>query len=356
MAPLGIIFAAILIVVTSLDKTTDICPQATRTGDDLASMVYVSIRTGDPHIFVRNRNGIEYMLTQGKGVHPQPTISVEGRIAYVMQINGVPTIHTMREDGTENQRLPLPDAVGTSPSWSPDGNSLAFFARTGRTGPPELHIFDFKQAISTKFGTPGKGIGPSPASWSADGKRLAFLAKDEKGKNQVFIAERESGRIHNLSANTASRGASWADLSPDGRQVVWVADMRERRPIIVTDAETGHSRVLTEGVSAGHESPRWSPDGRQIAFVSNRGSGMNLRNDVFVMDANGNSSRNLSQHPMEDFDPKWSADGQSIVFASLRTGTTQIFEVTLVDEVTRQLTNNAFHDMDHVLRPMAVAR
>ncbi|HEY0734312.1 MAG TPA: hypothetical protein VGD69_05360, partial [Herpetosiphonaceae bacterium] len=60
--------------------------------------------------------------------------------------------------------------------------------------------------------------------------------------------------------------------------------------------------------------PVWSPDGKQIAFVSDRDGNP----EIYVMNADGGEPRNLTQNPERDFDPAWSPDGTRIVFASYR--------------------------------------
>lgn len=321
--------------------------------DGVASLAFVSIRTGDAQIYVRDARGAEQMLTKDKGVHTQPAISVNGKLAYVLLVKGVPTLYTMDADGSNQRRLTQSDRGESSPSWSPDGKAVAFFSMIMDTGAQELHIIDIEHKRTVKLTGPGKDMGPAPASWSADGSRLAVLVADEKGKNQVFVVQRDGNGMRDVSSKFAPRGATFANLSPDGNKVVWVPDMRGRLPIIVTDIKTGVSTDLTEGQTAGNESPRWSPDGKLIAFASARGGEVDQRNDIYVMDADGKNVRNVSRHPQEDFDPKWSADGHSLVFASLRNGTTQMFEVNLVDGLTRQLSNHNSHDMDHVVRPLA---
>mgnify|MGYP006257062527 FL=1 len=79
------------------------------------------------------------------------------------------------------------------------------------------------------------------------------------------------------------------------------------------DADGGNVEQLT--ASPGHDwGPVWSPDGRRIAFASNRSGNF----DVYVMDADGGNVEQLTDDPAEDFEPVWSPDGKHLAFGSRR--------------------------------------
>ncbi len=80
------------------------------------------------------------------------------------------------------------------------------------------------------------------------------------------------------------------------------------------DLATGTVASLGTGGEWNDEQPRWSPDGRRVAFKSNRGGSYNL----YVMDADGRNVERLTNHPAHDHDPTWLPDGQSMVFSSER--------------------------------------
>lgn len=322
----------------------------------MASIAFVSIRSGDPQIHVRDANGQMRVLTEGKGLYSQPAWSVDGRMAYGARVGTMPRIFVTDANGAAPKRLSADELMESAPSWSPDGRWLAYFARPVTVGQTELRLVELSTGKVSVVASNERSMGPARASWSADGTRLAFNGVDVQNRAHVWTVRRDGSELRNLSAAFAPRGGFSPDLSPDGKRVAWVADMRGRKPIVVTDIDSGESRDLMPDQQAGNESPRWSPDGRQITFASIRDSLLTSRNDVFVMDASGANIRNLSRHEGEDFDPKWAADGRSIVFASLRSGTSLLYEVSLIDGAAKPISVHASHDMDHVIRPLVAAQ
>ena len=83
----------------------------------------------------------------------------------------------------------------------------------------------------------------------------------------------------------------------------------------------GSDPVRLTDNEANDTSPQWAPDGRHVAFVSDRDG----NREVYVMRADGNEQINLTVHPSEDWTPTWSPDGQRIAFATFRDGNWEIY-------------------------------
>ena len=317
-------------------------------GDAIA---FVSIRTGDARIYVSSGPGTDRLITRGKGVHTQPALATDGRLAFTASLDGAPCIYLVNGDGTDQRRLTRTERLESSPSWSPDGKSVAFFSRARSGGDVDLRIVDVTSEATVIVSGDGREKGPNPPVWSGDGRRLAYIGLDSRGRNEVWVVNRDGTGLREMSSNFEARGKADVSISPDGRQIVYVAGLRGPFHIVLTDMESSQTFNLTEGMDAMHESPRFSPDGRRIVFASTRDDEMLTRSDIFVMNVDGTGVRNLSRHPNEDFNPHWTSDGRRVVFASLRSGTSQLFEVDLDSGQTRRLTNNTSHDMDLALHP-----
>ena len=321
-------------------------------GPEGDAIAFVSIRSGDARIYVSSGPGTDRIVTRGTGVHTQPAISPDGRLAFTASLDGTPTIYLVNSDGSDQRPLNTSgERLEMSPSWSPDGKSVAFISRAKSGGDIDLRVVDVASGATVVVRGDGREKGPNPPVWSRDGRRLAFIGLDARGRNEVWVVNRDGTGLREVSSKFDARGKADVSISPDGRRVIYIAGMRGPFHIVLTDVESGETRNLTEGVNAMHESPRFSPDGQHLVFASTRDDEMLTRSDVFVMNVDGADVRNLSRHPNEDFNPHWTSDGRRVVFASLRSGTSQLFEVDLVSGQTRRLTNNTSHDMDVALHP-----
>jgi Tol biopolymer transport system component len=182
----------------------------------------------------------------------------------------------------------------------------------------------------------------SQSAFSPDGKSLAFTAQ-RKGKDVLYlvdVAKHKKTQLFDLPLE----GVWSPSFSPDGKQIVFSGNRGGITDLYIVDSDGHDLRQLTND-RYGDLQPQWSPDGKTIAFVSDRGPETSFDSlhlgslRVSTLDL---ESRRIDVLPGQDgnaLNPMWAPDGKSIAYVTDRTGIQNIF---LYDFSTRehfQLTN-----------------
>ena len=153
-------------------------------------------------------------------------------------------------------------------------------------------------------------------AWSPDGQKIAFMSFRDKPRD-IYVMNPDGTNLINLT-QSPERSDSYPSWSPDGKQIVFSTG-----DIWVMDADGENQRNLTNH-DASDINPEWSPDGRQIAFSSDRDRAWEFEGwdnrDIYVMNTDGTNLINLTNHPARDVGPDWSPDGTRIAFSSNRDG------------------------------------
>jgi Tol biopolymer transport system component len=137
---------------------------------------------------------------------------------------------------------------------------------------------------------------------------------------EIFVMDADGSNQVNLTNNPDFAAAP--EWSPDGKQIAFESDRdfdidptEFTFEILVMQADgTGIFNITNH--DADDEFPSWSPDGSRIAFQTNRIGGL----EIFLMDPSGENLVNLTNHPAADFGAAWSPDGNRIAFSSSRYG------------------------------------
>ena len=212
------------------------------------------------------------------------------------------------------------DATGaSSPRWSPDGRSIAFFGRVGDSSGVAIANADGSDIrfIASVKGT--NHVLPSVGerlSWSPDGRRLAFISStpgpEVDANGDPMIITRYSYKP------TASEGLTRFN---DNR----------RLHIFVADVATRHVSQLTSGTYYEH-SIEWSPSGAEIMFVSNHGADPDrvFNYDVFAINVTSGAQRQITKTASPEYQPVWSPDGRRIAYLGTKRSLTSS-ETTMED-------------------------
>ncbi len=138
----------------------------------------------------------------------------------------------------------------------------------------------------------------------------------------------------------ASLGAQAVKPFPPGLkgELLFQSDREGPTRIFVLDLATGAIRRVGAAGKWKDEEPRWSHDGKRIAFSSTRTSGVDGNLDIFVMNADGSSVERLTDHRAAEMGPVWAADDRSLFFTGERDGRAEIYRVWLADKRVERIT------------------
>ncbi len=195
-----------------------------------------------------------------------------------------------------------------SPSWSPDGERVAYVSFEDRKSQVVVqNVYRGSRRVITSE----PGINGAPV-WSPDGQRLALtLSRD--GNPEIYIYELQNGLLTRLTRNNAiDTEPAWA---PDGSTIVFTSD-RGGEPQLYRIGFSGEQaeRITFEG--SYNAAPSFSPDGRYLAMVHGDQSG-DFR--VAVMNMRNNQLRSLTDGLLDE-SPSFAPNGQMIVYAASRGG------------------------------------
>ncbi len=225
----------------------------------------------------------------------------------------------------------------SSPMISPDGDSILLTADTGTA--QELFIGDVNGGDVQQLTSLGASQ-TVDAAWSPDGSRVAF-ASNEDGDFDLFLVDADGGNPVKLF-NTDDRDEREPAWSPDGNYLAYSSGDLDGvdREIFVLPLNDQDGFPVEEPVNVCQMtdaprqsfSPAWSPDGSQIAFISNRIDPEDT--EVYTMVADGTQENLVSigdDFIAGEFDPSWSPDGRWIAVSSARLTGEEILAIEPTD-------------------------
>ncbi len=134
--------------------------------------------------------------------------------------------------------------------------------------------------------------------------------------------------------------------SPDGRQLAYVSFENKRPQIFVQDIYTMSRTMMTDfpGING---APVYSPDGKQLAMVLSKDGNP----EIYVMDIASKRLRQITRNRAIDTEPSWSPDGKYLIFSSERGGKPQIYRVNLASGKTRRITFDGDMNLGATITP-----
>ena len=207
-------------------------------------------------------------------------------------------IYVMDADGDNQERLTDNRAYDKFPTWSPDGERIAFTSWDGqdwwKRENPRIIVMDADGNNAFKL-TDGEH-----PSWSPGGRRIAF-ASGYDWKDQIYVIGANGGRRERVTKSRAVK--SMPAWSPDGKRISYMATDEGTFHIFVIGVD-GKNRVKLTHNLEHHMDPTWSPDGRLIAYVWSPDIHVNPPAKIRLMTADGKYLKQLSgEHNGNEYFP-----------------------------------------------------
>ncbi len=234
-------------------------------------------------------------------------------------------VQRKRRENLTNHR-----AHDMEPDWSPDGRRIVFLS--DRVGNPELFVMDHDGRAVRRV-TDHENQEHEP-SWSADGSEIAVALRSAADQTSAIAAiDVDTGKVRPITAGPEDRMPHW---SPGGTKLAYTRVVGREGHVFVVDRVGGRGRLLVRGAYGG----RWSPNGRQIAYVATDGG-------LGIYDMRTGATQHISP-PLPDvidevlgrdienrpLNPTWAADGQSLVFRDVEE---DLYRVDIEDGDVHQL-------------------
>ena len=296
-------------------------------------------------IFVVGATGESARRVTSFGYHP--AWSPDGRqLAVVTQSVSDPTLRftaselwVVTVETGERRLLTRVDAV--QPSWSPSGRRIAYWGRSGPTAAGDIWTIPSEGGAPTPV-TTEPSVDWNPV-WAPDGRYLYFSSSRGGTLNlwRIPIDEASGRPLGRAEPVTTGAGASsqHVSVSADGKRLAYVARVQSQNlQSVQFDPAAGVARGSAAWITRGSRAlvqPHPAPDGRHLAFNSS-----GKQEDIFVANLDGTGFHQLTDDAASDRAARWSPDGRRIAFYSDRTGAYEIWTINRDGSGLQQLTRS----------------
>jgi len=236
--------------------------------------------------------------------------------------------------GIEEQ-IQSPGMTNFGAAWLPNGREFVFTSGTGTN-------FGLWRLAVSKGAVPRRldlGIAGARPTISRLGNRLAFeVFQYDMNIWRVDLKGPGKEQSQPLPFISSTQIEQYPAYSPDGRRIAFMSERSGTEEIWICDSDGSKTLQLTSFGGAAIYGPSWSPDSQKVALtVAQKG----MKEDVYVVSVNGGVPRRMTTDPAEDKWPYWSHDGKWIYFSSTRSGREEIWKMPSSGGEAVQITRNS---------------
>lgn len=235
----------------------------------------------------------------------------------------------------KEEQIQSPGMTNIGTAWLPNGREFVFSSGTG-TNYGLWRLAPSKGAVPRRLDL---GIAAAQPTISRLGNRLAFMVF-QYDLNIWRVELKGPGKEPSQPMRfiSSTHVENYPAYSPDGRRIAFMSERSGTEEIWICDSDGTKNLQLTSFAGAAIYGPSWSPDSQNIAFtVAQKG----MKEDIYVVSVNGGAPRRMTTNPAEDKWPYWSHDGKWIYFSSTRSGREEIWKMPSSGGDAVQITRNS---------------
>jgi TolB protein len=222
-------------------------------------------------------------------------------------------VYLVAADGSSPPRPLTSMETDRNAVWSPDGNHVAFIARSQPTNSVRVYVTDLNGTTPQPLSPAGLELAPRfhNLDWSPDGTRVVFAAVQplgaDFGTDLYVVAADGSGQPINLTASPRFSSNLRPHWSPDGRLIAYTCSNVDRSgsigDICTIPADGGPRINVTRDLDF-YDEFAWSPDASRLVFTR-AGREDGTTRDLFVINADGSALVHLTRNDDDESSPSW---------------------------------------------------
>ena len=305
---------------------------------ELLHGTYSASPAGLRQVAHRFGDDVVHYFTQEPGV-------LQTRIAYVRETTSGKQIVVADSDGYGPQAL-TGASINLLPSWTPDGKTIAFTSLRDGSG---AHIYSVD--VSNRQIRPLVLMGDfsSGSVYSPDGLKFTY-SSSLNDNTDIYVSQADGSAGRRLTDSRAiDVSATW---SPDGRHIAFISD-RAGTPQVYTMLADGTELKRLTFQGNYNQEPAWSPKGDLIAF-SGRDEKRSF--DVYTVNTETGKIARLTQNAGTNEKPAWSPNGRYLLYSSTRSGKRQLWVMNSDGTSQRQLTAEKMGASDPAWGPLSAIK
>jgi len=198
-------------------------------------LAYTDYSTGRPALYIRNQLDGKTVMASKSGISIDPAWRNSREVATTLSFEGDQEIYLLKSDGALYRRLTKSNGIDLSPTFSPDGNKMAYVSE--RNGQPQIFIQDLLSGEASRLTF--NGDYNTQPSWSPSGDKIAYTTCENSGEFNIFTIGIDGSGLKQLTAHSGqNESPSW---SPDGEMLVFTSS-RDGKKRLYTMGSTGKNQ------------------------------------------------------------------------------------------------------------------